>query len=539
MNVVVYARYSSHNQTEQSIEGQLEVCKKYAEQHNYNIIRTYVDRAISGTTDERPQFLKMIEDSDTKQFEGVLVYKLDRFARNRFQSAIYKDKLKKNGVILLSAMENINDSPESIILESVLEGMNEYFSVELGQKVKRGMKINADNCYYNGGTIPLGYKLIEVNSSITDSSGRIVKKKKYAIDEDTAPIVEKIFEMYNGGYLMADIIKYLNKKNIKTSVGGDFNKNSIRKILLNKKYIGIYTYNGVETIDGIPRIIDDETFNKTQEIMFKNKKAPARARAKTDYLLTTKLFCGHCKEMMTGYSGTSKTGKLHSYYMCNNAKKKQCNKKAIQKNYIEDLIVEQARKILTDENINRIANEVVNLANKEKNNATLKRLTTLLKENEKQRANLFDSLKICEIDSVKKSIFEEINKMEIERVRIKDDIAIEESQQIKLTTGQVKYFLVQLKRGDINDTKYRKLLINTLVYRVYLYDNGISIYFNTQDKPIETKIPSIEIVESSLMGNDGLPLENKTNFYYYIGGFVVHINIDFSKEKAQKENDSN
>lgn len=191
--------------------------------------------------------------------------------------------------------------------------------------------------------------------------------------------------------------------------------------------------------------------------------------------------------------------------MCNNAKKKQCNKKAIQKNYIEDLIVEQTRKILTDENINRIANEVVNLANKEKNNATLKRLTTLLKENEKQRANLFDSLKICEIDSVKKSIFEEINKMEIERARIKDDIAIEESQQIKLTTGQVKYFLIQLKRGDINDTKYRKLLINTLVYRVYLYDNGIAIYFNTQDKPIETKIPSIEIVESSLMGNDGLP----------------------------------
>lgn len=517
MNVVVYARYSSHNQTEQSIEGQLEVCKKYAEQHNYNIIRTYVDRAISGTTDERPQFLKMIEDSDTKQFEGVLVYKLDRFARNRFQSAIYKDKLKKNGVILLSAMENINDSPESIILESVLEGMNEYFSVELGQKVKRGMKINADNCYYNGGTIPLGYKLIEVNSSITDSSGRIVKKKKYAIDEDTAPIVEKIFEMYNGGYLMADIIKYLNKKNIKTSVGGDFNKNSIRKILLNKKYIGIYTYNGVETIDGIPRIIDDETFNKTQEIMFKNKKAPARARAKTDYLLTTKLFCGHCKEMMTGYSGTSKTGKLHSYYMCNNAKKKQCNKKAIQKNYIEDLIVEQTRKILTDENINRIANEVVNLANKEKNNATLKRLTTLLKENEKQKANLFDSLKICKIDSVKKSIFEEINKMEIERARIKDEIAIEESQQIKLTTGQVKYFLVQLKRGDINDTKYRKLLINTLVYRVYLYDNGISIYFNTQDKPIETKIPSIEIVESSLMGNDGLPLRfSRTNVFIKI-----------------------
>ena len=156
-------------------------------------------------------------------------------------------------------------------MESVLEGMAEYFSVELGQKVKRGMKINADNCYYNGGTIPLGYKLVEVNSSITDANGRIVKKKRYAIDEDTAPIVEKIFEMYNSGKLMADIIRYLNQKNIKTSVGGEFNKNSIRNILLNKKYIGIYTYNGVDTKDGIPRIIDNDTFNKTQEIMFKNK----------------------------------------------------------------------------------------------------------------------------------------------------------------------------------------------------------------------------------------------------------------------------
>ena len=142
--------------------------------------------------------------------------------------------------------------------------------------------------------------------------------------------------MYVNGYLMADIIRHLNNRHIKTVTGGDFNKNSIRNILLNKKYIGIYTYNGNDTYDGIPRIIDNNTFNKVQEIMFKNKKAPARARAKTEYLLTTKLFCGHCKDLMTGYSGTSKTGKLHNYYMCNNARKKLCNKKAVQKDYIEN-----------------------------------------------------------------------------------------------------------------------------------------------------------------------------------------------------------
>ncbi len=505
MNVVVYARYSSHNQNEQSIEGQLEYCRNYAKQHNYNIIGEYIDRAQSGTNDDRPEFKKMIEDSNKKTFEGVLVYQLDRFARSRYDSAVNKAKLKKNGVRVFSARENISDDASGVLMESVLEGMAEYFSAELGQKVKRGMKINADNCYYNGGTVPLGLKLIEVDSNITDATGKIVKKKKYAIDEDTAPIVQKIFEMYNNGDLMADIIRYMNDRNIKTVTGYDFNRSSIRRILLNKKYIGIYTYNGVETPDAIPRIIDDASFNKVHDIMFKNKKAPARARAKTEYLLTTKLFCGHCKESMTGYSGTSKTGKLHNYYMCNNARKKLCDKKSVQKDYIEDLVVEQAREVLTDDNIKRIAEEVVKIADKERESTALKRLNKMLKENEKQKANLFDSLKICNIDSVKKSIFEEINKMEIEHTRIKNEIAIEESHNVKLTIGQVKFFLVQLKRGNINDIKYKRVLINTLINKVYLYDDSVTLVFNTQDKPIEKKVPRIEVLESSFMGADALP----------------------------------
>lgn len=525
MNVVIYARYSSHNQNEQSIEGQLEVCKNFAKQHDYTIVGEYIDRALSGTNDDRPQFLKMIEDSGKKMFGGVLVYQLDRFARNRYDSAIYKRQLKKNGVRVFSARENINDDASGVLMESVLEGMAEYFSVELGQKVKRGMKINADNCYYNGGAIPLGFKLIEVNSSITDASGRIVKKKKFAIDEDTAPYVRKIFDMYVNGSLMADIIRYLNSKDVKTSTGGEFNKNSIRKILLNKRYVGIYTYNGKETRDGIPRIIDDETFNKVQDIMFKNKKAPARARAKTDYLLTTKLFCGHCKEMMTGYSGTSKTGRLHNYYMCNNARKKLCDKKAVQKEYIEDLVVEQAREILTDANIRKIAETIVNLAKKEKDNTALKRLNKQLKDNEKQKANLFDSLKICEIESVKKSIFEEIEKMEQEHTKILNEIAYEESQCVNITIPQVKFFLNQLRKGNINDIKYKKLLINVLIYQVYLYDDEITIIFNTQNKPINKNIPRINELESSFMGTNALPYENNTNFYYFVGGFAINIKL--------------
>ena len=178
MDVVIYARYSSHNQTEQSIEGQLKVCKDYAKRNDYNIVHIYKDEARSGTSDSREQFQQMIEDSSKKQFQGVLVYQLDRFARNRYDSSHYKHKLKKNGVRVFSAKENISDDASGILMESVLEGMAEYYSVELGQKVKRGMGINADNCYYNGGTVPLGFKLVEVDSAYTDKMGRPIKKKK-------------------------------------------------------------------------------------------------------------------------------------------------------------------------------------------------------------------------------------------------------------------------------------------------------------------------------------------------------------------------
>ena len=208
MNVVIYARYSSHNQTIQSIEGQIKECKRYAEQNNYTIIDTYIDEARSGTKDDRASFQKMIEDSNKKMFQGVLVYQLDRFARNKYDSAIYKRKLKLNGVRVFSAKENISDDASGILMESVLEGMAEYYSVELGQKVVRGMGINAEKCYYNGGPIPLGYKLKEINEKSKNSK----KKKVFEIDENTSYIVKDIFNMYNNGKTMQQISDYLNSK---------------------------------------------------------------------------------------------------------------------------------------------------------------------------------------------------------------------------------------------------------------------------------------------------------------------------------------
>ena len=512
MNVVIYARYSSHNQNEQSIEGQIAECQKFCKKNNFNVIGTYIDRAKSGTKDDRENFQLMLKDSEKGTFNGIVVYQLDRFSRNRYDSAINKARLKKNNVRVMSARENINDDASGILMESVLEGMAEYFSVELGQKVKRGMKINAENCYYNGGTIPLGYKLIEIESDIRDAQGRKVKKKKIAIDEETAPIIKKIFKMYLEGFTMAEIIRYLNSKELKTAYGNKFNKNSIRGILTNKRYNGIYTYSNNEVKGGIPQIIDDLTFEMTQDKMGTNKKAPTRARAKTEYLLTTKLFCGHCKEMMTGTSGTSKSGKLHTYYGCVGTRKKICNKKNVQKDYIENLVIEKAKELLTSDNIYKIAQSVVDTAQKEKENSNIKRLQKTIKENERQRDNLFNSLKLCEIDSVKKSIFEEIAKMEENNKLLKNELLVEESQNVNITKTQVKFFLNQIKNGNIDDIHYKRAIINSLINKVFLYDDTIIIVFSVQGKAYEGKIPTIQELECSLLGSTALPFENKMTF---------------------------
>ena len=492
MNVVIYARYSSHNQTEQSIEGQIAVCEEYAKRNNYTIVGEYIDRALTGTNDNRPQFKQMIEDSNKKFFNGVLVYQLDRFARNRYDSATYKNKLRKNNVRVFSAKENISEDASGVLMESVLEGMAEYYSVELSQKVKRGMKINAQKCQHNGGIPALGYKIDE--------------NKMYVIDEEQAKIVRKIFNMYIEGNTMAEIIRYLNENKIKTSYKNEFNKNSIRTILLNKKYIGTYIYGDIEIENGMPRIIDDETFNKVAEIMNKNKKAPARAKAKMEYLLTTKLFCGKCKEMMTGTCGTSQTKRKHYYYTCNGKKENKCNRKNVKKEYIEDIVVKMARDILTDKTIDKIANNVYKQVEKEKNNSEIKKLQKRLKENEKQKNNLMNSLRICDIDSVRKTIFNEIKKVEDERNIIKNEILICNSQYLDITVEEIVFFLRKMREGDINNIRYKKMLINVLINKVYLYDDNITIIFNVKEQQNRTiQIPNIEEIESSFLGNSGQP----------------------------------
>ena len=248
MNGVIYARYSSDNQRDESIDGQVRECMAFAKKNDIQIIETYIDRALSAKTDNRPDFQRMIKDSAKKKFDVILLWKLDRFARNKYDSAHYRHILGKNNVKIVSATEQISDGPEGILLTSLLEGMAEYYSAELSEKVVRGLTENALKCKYNGGTLPIGYNV--------DS------EQFYQVDPLTAPIVLKAFTEYAGGSTMQQITDMMNLNGIRTKRGGKISIDAVTRMLHNRKYIGEYKYRDVITPGGIPAIIPEELFNK-------------------------------------------------------------------------------------------------------------------------------------------------------------------------------------------------------------------------------------------------------------------------------------
>lgn len=480
MNIVIYARYSSHNQTEQSIEGQLDTCYQYAKNNGYIVVGEYIDRAQSGTTDNRTEFQRMISDSDKHIFEAVLVYQLDRFARNRYDSAINKQRLKKNGVRVISARENISDDASGILVEGVLESMAEYYSAELSQKIRRGMSINAEKHLSNGSNPGLGYVVDE--------------ERRFHIDPQTAPIVREIFEMYASGKTVTEINRYLNEKQIKTTHGNEFNKNSLHRLLRNKRYIGYYIYKDTEVPDAMPRILDDELFNRVQRILDRNKKAPARARAKEEYILTTKLFCGYCREMMIGYSGTSKTGTTYHYYICKNSRKKLCKKKVVNKQAIEDRVVSECRKLLTDSNIIKIAEAVSTACKADYDSSAIKRIKDAIQEADRAIENLWKALEHGQAIDM---ITARINQRKQEKEELQGQLAIETGKQVIFTAPQIEAFLYSLKKGKVDDENNRKGIINIFLRAVYLWDDKIMLILNGGDKPTTIEDILLDEIEAN------------------------------------------
>ena len=464
MTAVIYARYSSDSQREESIEGQIRECTAYAKKNGITIVKHYIDRAISAKTDNRPQFQQMIKDSDKKLFDIVLVWKLDRFARNRYDSARYKTQLKKNGVKLVSATEIISEGPEGIILESVLEGYAEYYSADLAEKVVRGQTENILKGRCNGGRGTFGYTL--------DS------ERKFHIDPLASPFVLESFRKYRNGLTMKEIRDWLNENGIKNPVGGTFTYNSVEHMLKNRRYIGELKFRDVVVPDAIPPIIPLELFDDVQEKIAKNKKAPARRKAEDDYLLTTKLYCGYCGALMFGESGTSRTGEVHRYYKCATAKKRKgCKKKTVRKQWLEDLVVNQTMQLVRDDAaMESIIAKVMELQDRE--NTTLPLYEKQLRDAESGIQNMLNAIQAGILTSSTK---ERLEQLEETKRELEARIAEEKLAKPKVTEEFIRFWLLRFRKLDMSLKDQRQALVDTFINAIYLYDDKVLITFNYKE----------------------------------------------------------
>lgn len=461
---VIYARYSSDRQREESIEGQLRICEDYAKRNGMTILHVYADRALSGRSDQRPEFQMMIQAAATQTFDTVLVYKLNRFARNRYDSAKYKHKLKKYGVKVVSAMENIADDPSGILLESVIEGMAEYYSAELAENVMRGMTENALEGKWPGGIVPLGYKL--------DTEHRLI------IDEPAAKTVRWIYQQYLDGKQPARIIRELNAAGCLTALGKPFRKNSLRTILKNERYIGTFIWNGIKKPNVIPAIIDSADWHKVQEIMKVKKKCVSKAKD-NDYYLTGRLFCGHCGENMVGTSGTSKLQRIYRYYICSgHQKKKGCTAKAVRMDKLEDIICNATTRLLSNRDaIRAIAKQAISAQETQGPSLVLQSL-------QNQKADISRKLQNCvkavEEGLISQAVANHIRDYEKQLQTLTDAIQKEElmNQIPHLTEKHIEFFFWSISQQIKKADKYKSILLSSIVRSVIVYEDFIEIQYN-------------------------------------------------------------
>lgn len=470
---VIYARYSSDRQTEQSIEGQVRVCNDYAERHDILIVNQYIDRATTGTNDNRDAFQQMLKDSDKKAWDYVLVYKLDRFSRNKFEMAIHRKHLKDNGIKILSAMENIPDSPEGILLESLLEGMNQYYSEELAQKTRRGQRETRMKGLHCAGTLNYGY---------------YTEKKKVFVNDEEAEIVKEIFTRYAGGETGKQIETDFAERGILFR-GKPFKSRTIYEMLHVEKYTGRYEIHG-EVYDNIyPRIIEPELY----EICKKKIDANRYGKHVPDvsYLLRRRVFCGQCGTRMTSYTGTNRNGRVSRYYKCWNAiGKKNCQAKFIKKDLLDGLVIKTLQEILTGKNLDIIVDEIFKYHNaKLLSENSVKMLEKELAQTCKSISNV---MKAIEQGIITDTTKERLQELETTKRELQERLLLERMQEKVLLDK--KTIADYLQKGVSEEPQ---MMIESLVEKVYVHSDHIELILHYVNEPNNPK-PRIDEI-------DGLP----------------------------------
>lgn len=459
---VLYARYSSHAQNDASIEQQFDKCRQYAESIGVRVIGAYEDRAISGRTDKRPGFQKMMRDAQNGSFNYVIAWKSNRMGRNMLEAMQNDAVLTALGIKCLYVEENFGDTAAGRFALRNMMNVNQFYSENMAEDIRRGLNDNASQCKVTG-ALPIGYK-----------TGADLR---YEIDEPNAKIVREIFDRVISGWSYKDIAADLNRRGIKTKGGGRWNKGSFHRMLSNERYTGVYIYGDYRIEGGIPAIIDKETFLAAEGAA----NGAGTKKRSSDYLLTGKLFCGECGTAMVGVSGKGRHGEQHYYYAC---QKKRLEKSCKKKNIVRDQIENDVAKILsdyvlTDEIINYIADCTMKIVEEREDLAQLE-------QRQKDICTALTNL----TTAIEAGIFtattrDRLLELEAEKDSVASQIAA--TKAVNISREDVVSSMKQFREGDITDKHFKSTLFDSFLRSVHVYDDRYEIDIALKDKTVTLK----------------------------------------------------
>lgn len=479
-----YARFSSDHQREESIDAQLRAINEYAERNNYQIVETYTDKAISARSDQRPGFQQMIKDSQRGSFEVVIVHKLDRFSRDRYDSAFYRHELKKNGVTLRSVIESIDDSPESVILESVIEGMNEYYSKNLARETMKGLKENALTGRHTGGAAPFGYRINP-------------ETKRPEVNPDEADAIRMIFDLAAKGMPYARIADILNGKGYKTRLGNSFSSTSLHDLLSNPKYVGKCIYNKrvsqskcnisrcykdesewIVRYDVYQPLVSEDEFEVVQRKL-RARKLRSDSRSREVYLLTGKTRCAVCGGVFCGTRKRNGKGTVSFSYICNGCKK-GCKNPSVSRSFIEGFVLDKlAEYVFSDKLIPAITAEYNNYL-KKRNDYSDDRAERLISEKASLEKKISKATDIL-IETDSRALLSRLNLLEkrLEAVERELGYLKKNEQQSRVSEAELAVAFGEIRSSLKSGTlKTMKQLVDKYVQQVDIYPDKIVVKFN-------------------------------------------------------------
>ncbi|WP_444658443.1 recombinase family protein [Caproiciproducens sp. R2] len=346
-NAVIYARYSSDKQTEDSIEAQVRACRDYAAAKGFQIVNIYADEAISGkgaATASRKQYQKMLRDAEKGTFDTILIHKYDRIARNLGEHVNLEKKLSSLGVSLIAAAQDFGTSNEAKIMRALMWSLSEYYLDNLSSEVKKGHKETALKGLHNGGVAPFGYDVVN---------------QQYVINELEAVYVRKLFDAAMNRQGFTEILQEMEARGIKGKRGKAIRYPQVYEMLRNEKYTGVYVYspqeearradrrdkpNAIRIESALPIIISKAKFMEVQKIMSERKQTGAKA----GYLCSGLVYC-ECGAKMHGMKSRRKGHEYH-YFYCS----KKCGAPVIHMDEVDKAATDYLHDLLSPENQQKI-----------------------------------------------------------------------------------------------------------------------------------------------------------------------------------------